>query len=101
MPKSTIDHLLDRVDWRCTKCDKPVRLGCHCWDRVTPEEKRRAAEAVRLHVREHVRGMYPEVWNMMSPSARTSIFNCVYNAVHAALGDLNSHHDVWPGDADG
>jgi hypothetical protein len=98
MPTSSMDHLLDRVAWRCTKCEQPVRAGCHCWDRVTPEEKLRAAATVRLHVREYAQSMYPEVWQAMSPSARTSIFNCIYNAVYAALGDLNPRVEHWPGD---
>jgi hypothetical protein len=101
MPKSAMDHLLDRVDWRCTKCDAPLRAGCHCWDRVSPEEKDRAAQAARLHVREYVRSMYPEVWQALTRSQRTSIFNCIYIAVYAALGQLNPRLEDWPGGADG
>jgi len=100
MPKSSIDHLLGRVDWRCSKCNIPLREGCHCWDRVTPEERTNAATEVRWYVREHIRTMYPEVWSRMSRSARRSILNCVYNAVHAALGTLNPQPQDWPGDAD-
>jgi len=67
---------------------------------VTPAERQEAATEVRLHVRDYVRYMYPDVWKAMHRSARTSIFNCVYNAVHAALGTLNPRPQDWPGDAD-
>src|SRR5262245_15279841 len=100
MPKSPIDHLLDRVDWRCARCGEPARLGCPCWERITPEERRQLATAVRQHVRDYVRAMYPDVWQSMSPSARTSIFNTIFNAVHAALGDLHPTEAPGPGDAD-
>jgi len=95
-----MDHLFDRVDWRCTKCGEPVRLGCTCWYRVSAEEKRQAATAVRLYMREYIRTMYPEVWQAMKPSARTSIFNAIFNAVHAALGQLTPPAEHWPGDHD-
>jgi hypothetical protein len=100
MPKSSIDHLLDRVDWRCAKCDTPIRVGCDCWDRISPDEKRRVAEDVRLYVREYVRQMYPDVHKAMTPHQRTSIYNAVYNAVHTALGTLNPPGRTWPGDHD-
>jgi hypothetical protein len=101
MPKSVMDHLVARADWRCTKCDAPLRAGCPCWDRVSPAEKQRAAAAVRLHVREHIRTMYPAVWQALTPSQRTRIFHCLYQAVQAALGELHPRVADWPGDADG
>jgi hypothetical protein len=100
MPTTALDHLFTQVAWTCTKCAQPMSVGCHCWDRITPAEKKQAADAVRLHVREYVRGMYPEVWRMLTVSQRTSIFNCVSNAVSAALGDLNPRVQDWPGDRD-
>jgi hypothetical protein len=33
MSKTPIDAMLDKVDWRCTVCKTPSRIGCNCWTR--------------------------------------------------------------------
>jgi hypothetical protein len=31
---SPINILLDRVDWRCTRCNAPKSVKCSCWEQV-------------------------------------------------------------------
>lgn len=88
MSLSPIERMIDAAV-HCTRCGVQGVGNCHCWDRTTKEEKTDIAEAVRDTVRTHIRTMYPEVWQAMKPSARTSIFNCIENAVHLALARLD------------
>lgn len=30
MTRTPLDAMLDRVDWRCTACGTPRRVGCRC-----------------------------------------------------------------------
>jgi hypothetical protein len=88
MPRSPMDLLLDRVDWRCTQCGMPQREGCHCWDRFTPAQKQALCDAVRMQVRALLKTTCPGVW--AHRSARTSLLNCVWTTVHAGLGRLDA-----------
>jgi hypothetical protein len=90
-----MDLLLDRVEWCCTRCGIPQRQGCHCFDRTTAAQKQALCDLVRSQVRALLKTICPVVW--AHRSARTSLLNRCWNAVHAGLARLDG--SALPGTA--
>jgi hypothetical protein len=65
----------------------PQRQGCHCFDRTTAAQKQALCDAVRGRVRALLKTTCPVVW--AHRSARTSLLNCCWNAVHTGLARLD------------
>jgi hypothetical protein len=87
MAITPMDLLLDRVEWCCTRCGIPQRQGCHCFDRTTAVQKQALCDLVRKRVRALLKTTCPVVW--MHRSARTSLLNRCWNAVHTGLARLD------------
>lgn len=100
---SPIDCILEKVEWRCTKCEQLMSEQCHCWDRILPGEKQALAAEVRRRFRQDLRTSVPQIW--ANKSARESLPNHLHNIVTGYIQRLvhdapSSHRGLRPNEMD-